>query len=140
MGGDDRFAHRCAHRHDARATASSSGCKHRRCMDDRSGHHLGRLFSLRQSGDDIVLSACGDVWSGVFGVIGLLPFLSSFSVHDVNVSFSLALLYTSVGATVLAMFLWNVGVKRVGATTAGMFLNFNPLLLPCLHTYFLEKR
>ena len=66
-------------------------------------------------------------WSGVFGVIGLLPFLSSFSVHDVNVSFSLALLYTSVGATVLAMFLWNVGVKQVGATTAGMFLNFNPL-------------
>ncbi|MBA2877719.1 drug/metabolite transporter (DMT)-like permease [Anoxybacillus kamchatkensis] len=66
-------------------------------------------------------------WSGVFGVIGLLPFLSSFSVHDVNVSFLLALLYTSVGATVLAMFLWNVGVKRVGATTAGMFLNFNPL-------------
>lgn len=66
-------------------------------------------------------------WSGVFGVIGLLPFLSSFSVHDANISFVLAILYTSVGATVLAMFLWNVGVKQVGATTAGMFLNFNPL-------------
>lgn len=66
-------------------------------------------------------------WSGVFGVVGLLPFVSSFSVHHVNVSFLLALIYTSIGATVLAMFLWNVGVKQVGATTAGMFLNFNPL-------------
>ncbi|MGX1900097.1 DMT family transporter [Thermolongibacillus altinsuensis] len=67
-------------------------------------------------------------WSGVFGTIGMLPFtLSSFSIKTIDASFAFALLYTSLGATVLAMIFWNIGVQKIGGTKSGIFLNFNPL-------------
>lgn len=68
------------------------------------------------------------LWSGIFGMIIMLPFnLPSFSIHQPDLSFWIAVMYVSVGATVLAMVFWNIGVQRVGGTKAGMFLNFNPI-------------
>jgi drug/metabolite transporter (DMT)-like permease len=75
-------------------------------------------------------------WSGLFGTFGLLPFtFSTFSVKTIDASFAIALLYTSLGATVLAMIFWNIGVQKVGGTKSGIFLNFNPLFT-ALFAYF----
>ncbi|MFV9510144.1 DMT family transporter [Tepidibacillus sp. LV47] len=68
------------------------------------------------------------LWAGIFGVLILLPFnLFTFKVTNPNVSFWLATGYVSIGATVLGMVFWNLGVQKVGGTTSGMFLNFNPI-------------
>ncbi|PSL40874.1 threonine/homoserine efflux transporter RhtA [Planomicrobium soli] len=73
------------------------------------------------------------MYSGIFGLIILLPFnLPSFSVVDPDVSFVFAILYTGVVSTVLCFVLWNIGVQKIGATTSGIFLNFNPVFTALL--------
>lgn len=68
------------------------------------------------------------LWAGIFGVLILLPInLPTFEIIAPTVSFWIALLYVSVGATVMAMLFWNIGVQKVGGTKSGMFLNFNPI-------------
>ncbi|WP_018132837.1 DMT family transporter [Effusibacillus pohliae] len=77
------------------------------------------------------------LWAGVFGVLVLLPLnLPSFAIDSADLGFWIASLYVSLGATVLAMVFWNLGVQRVGGTRAGMFLNFNPVFTAVL-AYFL---
>jgi drug/metabolite transporter (DMT)-like permease len=80
-------------------------------------------------------------YSGLFGVFILLPFnLSSFNVENINTSFILSLLYTGIVSTVICMLLWNIGVKKVGATRAGIFLNFNPIFTAILAFFILRER
>ncbi|MFE8703578.1 DMT family transporter [Cytobacillus sp. FJAT-54145] len=80
-------------------------------------------------------------WSGMFGVIMIVPFIvKDLEITNPPPSFWVAALYTGVGATVLGMVFWNIGVKNVGSTTAGMFLNFNPIFTAALAYYFLGER
>lgn len=53
------------------------------------------------------------LYSGIFGVILLLPFnIGSFTVTNINTSFITSLLYTGLISTVLCMVFWNVGVQN----------------------------
>lgn len=77
------------------------------------------------------------LWSGIFGVFILFPFnLPTFRIADADASFWIAVLYVSIGATVVAMLFWNLGVQKVGGTKSGMFLNFNPIFT-AIFAYFL---
>ncbi|MEC1179477.1 DMT family transporter [Metasolibacillus meyeri] len=81
------------------------------------------------------------LYSGVFGLIILLPFnVPNFSITNINASFIQALLYTGVISTVVCMLLWNIGVQKLGATTAGIFLNFNPIFTAILAFLFLGEQ
>ncbi|MFC4769195.1 DMT family transporter [Effusibacillus consociatus] len=80
------------------------------------------------------------LWAGIFGVITLLPFnLPSFAVNNPDSAFWIATVYVSIGATVLAMVFWNLGVQRVGGTHSGMFLNFNPIFTAILAYLFIGE-
>ncbi len=62
-----------------------------------------------------------------------LPFnATTFTVERTDWTFWLSLFYVGVLATVVSMVMWNVGVQKVGATSAGMFLNFNPVFTAIL--------
>ncbi|MBG9786765.1 MULTISPECIES: DMT family transporter [Brevibacillus] len=81
------------------------------------------------------------LYSGFFGVLMLLPFnLSSFTITDFNAEFIWGILYISVFATVISMVLWNMGVKQLGGTAAGMFLNFNPIFTAILALLLLDEQ
>ncbi|MED1794785.1 DMT family transporter [Brevibacillus nitrificans] len=81
------------------------------------------------------------LYSGIFGVALMLPFnLSTFTVQNTTWSFWLSLFYVGVLATVVSMVMWNVGVQKVGATAAGMFLNFNPVFTAILAFFLLGER
>ncbi|MFT9487013.1 MAG: DMT family transporter [Tepidibacillus sp.] len=80
------------------------------------------------------------LWAGIFGVLTLLPFnLFTFYVIDPNFSFWMATAYVSIGATVLGMVFWNIGVQKVGGTKSGMFLNFNPIFTAFFAYFFLGE-
>lgn len=80
-------------------------------------------------------------YSGIFGVLSLLPFnLPSFQITNFNYSFLSSLLYTGVISTVVCMVLWNTGVQKVGATHSGMFLNFNPIFTAILAFFILSEK
>lgn len=73
------------------------------------------------------------LYSGLFGLAALLPFnLSSFAIKNPDPAFVLSLLYTGIISTVLCLVLWNIGVKNLGATKSGLFLNFNPVFTAIL--------
>jgi len=81
------------------------------------------------------------LYSGIFGVAVMLPFnVTTFTISHTNWSFWLALFYVGVLATVVSMVLWNIGVQKVGATSAGMFLNFNPVFTAILAFLLLGER
>lgn len=81
------------------------------------------------------------LWAGIFGLLALLPFnIPSFRIVDADPAFWVAMLYVSLGATVLAMVFWNIGVRRVGGTKSGMFLNFNPVFTAILAYTFIGER
>ncbi|MGG1401064.1 DMT family transporter [Bacillus salipaludis] len=80
-------------------------------------------------------------YSGIFGLVILIPFnISSFQISHFNTSFLWAILYTGVISTVLCMVLWNIGVQKIGATSSGIFLNFNPIFTSILAFFFLGER
>lgn len=73
------------------------------------------------------------LYSGIFGVVVLLPFnMADFTIVDINASFVYSILYTGVVSTVVCFVLWNIGVQKLGATTSGLFLNFNPIFTALL--------
>ncbi|WP_445490724.1 DMT family transporter [Niallia sp. 03133] len=79
-------------------------------------------------------------YSGLFGIFLLLPYnIGSFTVTNVNASFIQAILATGV-STVICMVLWNIGVQKIGATTSGLFLNFNPIFTAVLAYLFLGEK
>lgn len=81
------------------------------------------------------------LYSGIFGLIILIPFnVSDFTISNVNASFLGSILYTGVISTVLCMVFWNIGVQKLGATTAGIFLNFNPIFTAILAFLLLGER
>ncbi|WP_445505907.1 DMT family transporter [Niallia sp. 03190] len=79
-------------------------------------------------------------YSGLFGVIVILPFnILTFTVKNINSSFILAMLFTGL-STVICMVLWNIGVQKIGATTSGLFLNFNPIFTAMLAYLILGEK
>lgn len=81
------------------------------------------------------------LYSAVFGLAILLPFnLADFTVSNLDASFVGSLLYTGVISTVVCMVLWNIGVQKLGATTSGIFLNFNPIFTSILAFLFLGEQ
>ncbi len=79
-------------------------------------------------------------YAGIFGVLMLLPFTSTdFTFTNVNTSFILSMLYTGIISTVVCMVFWNIGVQKLGATTSGIFLNFNPIFTALLAYLFIGE-
>jgi drug/metabolite transporter (DMT)-like permease len=79
-------------------------------------------------------------YSGVFGVTLLLPFnLTHFHITNIDIPFILALFYTGIVSTVVCMTLWNIGVQKIGAVKAGIFLNFNPIFTAVLAFFILHE-
>ncbi|MGO4889493.1 DMT family transporter [Anaerobacillus sp. MEB173] len=81
------------------------------------------------------------LYSGIFGLMMIIPFnISNFTVTNINVTFISSMLYTGAVSTVVCIVLWNIGVKNLGATTAGLFLNFNPVFTMILAFLLLGER
>lgn len=81
------------------------------------------------------------LYSGIFGLLIIVPFtLSDFTVTNLNATFVYSILYTGGISTVVCIVLWNMGVKKLGATTAGLFLNFNPIFTVILAFLLLGER
>lgn len=51
-----------------------------------------------------------------------------------------AVLYLSLGSTVVAVSLWNVSIRSVGANRAAIFLNLIPVFGACLAIIFLGEK
>lgn len=80
------------------------------------------------------------LYSGIFGLLVLLPFsINDFTVTNLNSSFMQGILYTGLVSTVLCMVLWNIGVNKLGPSTSGLFLNFNPIFTAVLAFVFLGE-
>lgn len=80
-------------------------------------------------------------YSGLFGLLALLPFnLNHLQVNNINLPFIGSLLYTGLISTVVCMLLWNMAVQKVGATNAGIFLNFNPIFTVILAFFILHEK
>lgn len=80
------------------------------------------------------------MYSGIFGVLMLVPFhFRDFTIENIDGSFVQSILYTGVISTVVCMLLWNIGVQKLGATTSGIFLNFNPVFTAILAFVFLGE-
>ncbi|MCT2345148.1 DMT family transporter [Niallia taxi] len=124
---------------------------------------LGLLLELRFNKGDLYMIAAVCIWgiysvcsrwamrktsplmatfaSGAIGVILLLPFNAvDFSITNMNASFITSIIYTGVVSTVICMVLWNIGVQKLGATEAGLFLNFNPIFTAILAFIFLNEK
>ncbi|WP_078380042.1 DMT family transporter [Sutcliffiella halmapala] len=81
------------------------------------------------------------LYSGIFGLLFLLPFnATDLKISNINASFIGALAYTGVISTVVCMVLWNIGVQKLGATTSGLFLNFNPIFTVILAFFLLGEQ
>lgn len=81
------------------------------------------------------------LWSALFGVILALPFdLPNTSFRDLDTAFWVSALYGGIGGTVIAMVFWNIGVKQIGGTRSGIFLNFNPIFTAVLAFILLGEK
>ncbi len=81
------------------------------------------------------------LYSGIFGLLILLPFnIFDFTISNIDHSFIQSILYTGVISTVVCMVLWNIGIQKLGATTSGIFLNFNPVFTAILAFIFLGEQ
>ena len=81
------------------------------------------------------------LYSAIFGLIVLLPLsIPDFTVSNINPSFLSSMLYTGVISTVVCMLLWNICVQKLGSTTSGVFLNFNPIFTAILAFLFLGEQ
>jgi drug/metabolite transporter (DMT)-like permease len=81
------------------------------------------------------------LYSGIFGLVVIIPFnLTDFTLIKMNGSFIFSILYTGIISTVLCMLFWNIGVQKIGATSAGIFLNFNPIFTAILAFFLLNEK
>lgn len=80
------------------------------------------------------------LYSGIFGVILLLPFnIGSFTVSNINTSFitSLFIYWAYFDSSLYGILeYWRT---KLGATTSGIFLNFNPIFTAILAFIFLGE-
>jgi len=89
----------------------------------------------------VVSPMMSTLYSGLFGLLLIIPFnLNDFTVIKVNGAFISSILYTGIVSTVLCMVFWNIGVQKLGATSAGIFLNFNPIFTAVLAFFLLNEK
>lgn len=67
--------------------------------------------------------------SGLLAAIMLLPFVISQEIDYTNISTLslIGVIYIIIFPSSISFVLWNVGVREVGASKAGIFLNLNPV-------------
>lgn len=125
--------------------------------------HVEVLFSIGFNKGDLLMMAAVCIWglysviskwamkyttplkatlySGVFGVMMLIPInMKDFAISNMDTPFIQSVLYTGVVSTVICMLLWNMAVQKIGATTSGIFLNFNPIFTAILAYLLLGER
>ena len=103
------------------------------CMGDL--HHMHEMGYDKNYGSNVYSVLCG------FGLIILLPLsVPNFTVTNINISFISAIIYTGLISTVVCMLLWNICVQKLGSTTSGVFLNFNPVFTAILAFLFLGEQ
>ena len=125
--------------------------------------HVGVLLSLQFNKGDLFMVTAVAIWglysvcskwamtyttplmatlySGLFGIMILTPFhLDDLTVQNIDASFIQSILYTGIISTVVCMLFWNIGVQKIGATTSGIFLNFNPVFTALLAFLFLGEK
>ncbi|NDY55426.1 DMT family transporter [Desulfovibrio sulfodismutans] len=79
-----------------------------------------------------------------FGLLMLLPFLGwEWSKPDVHIEFSgvviFSIIYTGVGNSLIAWWLWNLSLEKAGPTRAGMIYYSMPLLSGVFGYFFLGE-
>ncbi|SDN84396.1 DMT family transporter [Alkalicoccus daliensis] len=81
------------------------------------------------------------LYSGVFGIALLLPFhADNLYIAEADGYFFGAMMYISLVATILCMVFWGTGVKHLGATASGLFMNLNPVFTVLLAFLLLGER
>jgi len=77
------------------------------------------------------------------GVVTVLPFyvVETIFVREFNPSWNgvAAIVYVSAVATLLAVYLWNIAIRSVGATHAALFLNLVPVFGAAFAMIFLDE-
>ncbi|MED5051350.1 DMT family transporter [Anoxybacillus rupiensis] len=108
--------------------------------------HLLFIFQANYNLGDLMMLLAGVVWalysimgrklavppitatafSVFFSIVTLLPFMffHPFSLHELSKGGSIGILYISLFPSVLSFLFWNVSVKKVGPSYAGIYLNF----------------
>ncbi len=81
------------------------------------------------------------LWMGIISLAVTLPanIATGLQLHGLHTDFWWSVLYVGVVATVLAMAFWNMGVKQVGATLSGIFLNFTAVFTAILAYLFFHE-
>jgi drug/metabolite transporter (DMT)-like permease len=98
---------------------------------------LHRAKYLPSYGVLLFLTACAGV---IFGLpLYLIEESFSRSMQFNSITFT-AVLYLSLGSTVVAVSLWNVSIRSVGANRAAIFLNLIPVFGACLAIIFLGEK
>ncbi|MEI3611296.1 DMT family transporter [Pseudogracilibacillus sp. SO30301A] len=82
--------------------------------------------------------------SMLFGILILLPLFileSVYTTHDITWSFMsiFAVFYTGICASVVAYICWNIGVIKLGASYAGVFMNFIPVFATLFAFIFINE-
>ncbi len=74
------------------------------------------------------------LWMGIISLIVTVPvnLATGLQLQHPSALFWWSALYVGVLSTVLAMVFWNIGVKQVGATISGIFLNFTVIFTAIL--------
>lgn len=97
---------------------------------------LGRRFRSRM--DTLSMTAGAAMW-------GTLPSLIAgvISLHGATLHFSptvwIALIYVSTASSIVAYWLWNSGVARIGATRSAPFINLIPIFTVILGLLMLHE-
>ena len=78
-------------------------------------------------------------------LIVLFPFMLWERLHSTTaIQFSqeliLALCYMSLGASIIAYFCWNSGIKKLGVSTVGYFIYLQPIFGTLMAYYLLDER
>jgi drug/metabolite transporter (DMT)-like permease len=68
-------------------------------------------------------------FSSLFGVLMMIPFLFTQEIYldHFNLLNISEILYMAIFAGILGFLFWNMGVRTIGATQAGVFMNFIPI-------------
>lgn len=99
---------------------------------------LVKQFSTKLPGNSTFLTSI------IVGIIALTPFfLFEWSMEYTAINWSittvLAILYIGIFASIVAFLSWNEGVVRLGASKAGIFLNFIPLFATIFAVIFIGE-
>ncbi len=97
---------------------------------------LGRRFRTRM--DTFSMTAGAAVWGAIPSVIAGIVSLRGATLHFTPTVW-IALIYVSTAASILAYWLWNHGVLRLGAARSAPFINLLPVFTVILGVLILHE-